>query len=59
MVGIGDSVLFTIYCCSTSAIIINLCRSKLQDDYHEEIKKLREYNLNEDKLKPNMFETYG
>ena len=45
-----DQVLFATYCLGLGAIVNNLIRNKLQNDLEENIRSLREYDLNTDKL---------
>ena len=56
MVWLVDNLIGLVYFGSASAIVYNLIRAKLYDDYHEEIKTLREYDLKEDVLKPEKFD---
>jgi hypothetical protein len=56
MAFIADNLIFATYFASMSAICINLVRAKLQDDYHEEIQKLREYDLSTDHIHPELLE---
>jgi len=46
-----DTILFGTYLVSVGAIGYNLIRAKLQDDWEEEIKKLREYDLSTEQIK--------
>ena len=46
-----DHVLFASYLLSLSAITINLVRAKLQDDFENDLKDLREYDLSYEKIK--------
>lgn len=39
------SVLFTGYAFGVSAIIYNIVQTKLQDDFEQDIRKLREYDF--------------
>ena len=51
-----NSVLFGTYCFSIGAIIYNLNRIKMQDDYEREIKEYREYEFENEKLKKEHFQ---
>ena len=46
-----ESVIFASYILSLSAISVNLIRAKLQDDFENELKELREYDLSYEKIK--------
>ena len=46
-----ESVIFASYLLSLSAISVNLIRAKLQDDFENELKDLREYDLSYEKIK--------
>ena len=46
-----ESVIFASYILSLSAISVNLIRAKLQDDFENELKDLREYDLSYEKIK--------
>ena len=46
-----DSFIFASYLLSLSAITVNLVRAKLQDDFENELKELREYDLSYEKIK--------
>ena len=46
-----DHVLFASYLLSLSAITVNLIRAKLQDDFENDLKDLREYDVSYEKIK--------
>jgi hypothetical protein len=59
MEAIANNLLFATYFCSMSAILVNLIRIKLQDDYQAEIQKLREYDLSTDHIQPELLANGG
>lgn len=50
-----NSILFGTYSLSIGAIIYNLAKIKLQDDFESEIRQYREYDYNNEKLKKQDF----
>ena len=52
-----NSLLFGTYSLSIGAIIYNIAKTKLQDDFENEIRQYREYDYNNEKLKKEQFQS--
>jgi hypothetical protein len=52
-----NSLLFGTYSLSIGAIVYNIAKTKLQDDFETEIRSYREYDFNNEKLKKEQFST--
>jgi len=50
-----NSILFGTYSFSIGAIIYNIAKIKLQDDFESEIRQYREYDYNNETLKKEHF----
>lgn len=46
------TALFTGYAFGVGAIVYNISRTKLQDDFENEIRKLREYDFSHEQINP-------